>query len=833
MSKQQQRRPSTVRAAAKESFLSRFSPLQLDLLCIGLLYVLMLVVFRGIVFDNAAFSSEGDTASAMSFSEAGNRIAQTENVDVLWMPQFFSGMPTFGNVAYVPHNVSYVQFVLQYGLNLFFLNGHWTWLVVYYFLGSVFMFLMMRVMKFSRPAAMLGAVLFMLGPFNIALASEGHGSKLMALTYIPLVFMLTHLLFERKDLLSFGLLTAAIGTLALTNHMQIVYYGFIVIGLYLLYHIIMNVRTAPGRTAVITAAFAGAVVLGLCISSYIYLSVHEYAQFSIRGGGTAGAPGGLAWDYATNWSWHPQEILTLFIPSFFGFQSPTYWGTMPFTMSTIYVGVLPLLLAGIALVYNRSRLTIFFGILALIMLFMSFGKHFPVVYGLMFDYLPYFNKFRVPVMIMHLLPFVVGVLAGYGLEFLLKPSEKMTKERTETLSRTLLIAGSALLGILVLATIMKSSLYASLSGTMFMKEDEMPSLRQQYGDQANAALAQLKSARFDLLWKDFVKFIFLAVASLGIVILYLKKKAPVAVLTAAVFILVLVDLMIVINRGNYVTPTPQTQLETRFKPDATVTYLQSQPGLFRIFPLAGLFMDNTYAYHGLQSIGGYSPAKLKIYQTMLDSCLYVSPDPNFPLNMNIVNMLNAEYLIFAGRLPEDRFPLAYVDQEKRVGVYKNPAALPRTFFVDTVLVAQNDSEVFGTLNSPLFNAGGMAVVQGTSAVACTRPDSAQAAITEYKSRTITIKAYTSSTALLVLSEVYYPAGWKATIDGTETEILRTNSVLRSVVVPAGDHTVVFSFDPPLYSAGYTLTNVAWGIAFLCILIGLWQVPAVREKLKKK
>ena len=75
---------------------------------------------------------------------------------------------------------------------------------------------------------------------------------------------------------------------------------------------------------------------------------------------------------------------------------------------------------------------------------------------------------------------------------------------------------------------------------------------------------------------------------------------------------------------------------------------------------------------------------------MLDSCLYASADPSFPLNMNIVNMLNTEYLIFAGRLPEDKFPLVYVDQEKRVGVYKNPCALPRTFFVDTVLVAHSE-----------------------------------------------------------------------------------------------------------------------------------------------
>jgi uncharacterized membrane protein YfhO len=125
----------------------------------------------------------------------------------------------------------------------------------------------------------------------------------------------------------------------------------------------------------------------------------------------------------------------------------------------------------------------------------------------------------------------------------------------------------------------------------------------------------------------------------------------------------------------------------------------------------------------------------------------------------------------------------------------------------------------------------MAVVEKAPSVACTRPDSTQAAITEYKSRSITIKAYASSTALLVLSEVYYPAGWKATIDGTETEILRTNSVLRSVVVPPGDHTVVFSFNPPVYAAGYTISNVAWGIALLCVLIGLWQVPAVRERIR--
>lgn len=833
MSKQHKRHTAT-RGGATPSFLSRFSPLQRDLLCIGMLYVLMLVIFRGIVFQNAAFQTEGDTAAALSYAEAGSRLEKAEGEDVLWMPGFFSGMPTFGNVAYIPHNVSYVQTVLQYTLNLLFLNGHWTWLVVYYFLGSVFMFLMMRVLHFSRPAALFAAILFMVAPYNIALASEGHGSKLMALAYVPLVFMLTHLLFERRDILSFGLLTAAVGTLALTNHMQIVYYAFIVIGLYLLYHIILHVRTAPGRMATVTALFAAAVVLGLAISSYIYLSVHEYAQFSIRGGGTAGSTGGLAWDYATNWSWHPEEIITLLIPSFFGFQSPYYWGTMPFTQSTIYIGVLPLLLAGVALVFNRTRLAVFFGILIVVMLLVSFGKHFPLVYGLMFDYLPFFNKFRVPVMILHLLPFVVGVLAGYGLEFLMAPPEGTPAERLDRIARNLLIGVGVLIGVLLVATLVKSSIAAAISGSMLAKEDELALYRQQYGQQAEAIMAQLKQLRFDALWKDFVKFVLLAAASVGLVALYLKRKLPATVITVVVFALLLLDLLLVVNKGNYIDPKPQKQLETRFQPDATVSFLQKEPGLFRVFPLGGdLFMDNSFAYHGLQSIGGYSPAKLKIYQMMLDSCLYASPDQTFPINMNIVNMLNAGYLMAEGRLPEDRFQLVHVDEAKRILTYRNPAALPRVFFVDTVLVAQNMTGVYAALNSPAFDPASQAVLEKAPPAPVGPPDSAGAAITEYRSRTITIKAHTSDQALMVLSEVYYPAGWTATIDGQPAEILKTNAVLRSVVVPPGEHTVVFRFDPPLYSAGYAISNVAWLIALGCVLFGLWRLPQVREKLKKQ
>jgi hypothetical protein len=832
-----------------DNFFSTLSPLKQDLLCLAALYIVTIVLFRGIIFQNAAFSAEGDTAAASSYAEAGNRIAAAEGVDVLWMPYFFSGMPTFGNVAYLPHDVNYLQKVVSFILNFLYLNGTWTWYIVYYLLGGVFMFFLGRVLGLSRLPALFAAVTFMLAPYSMGLASEGHGSKLMALSYLPLVFMLTHLLFERRDLLSLGLLAAALGTLLLTNHMQIVYYALAVLALYLLDQIVLDFRENKGRALGKTLLFVGALVIGFAISSYIYLSVYEYSQYSIRGGGAAGIPGGLTWEYATNWSWHPEEFLTLLVPSFFGFQNPYYWGTMPFTNSTVYIGILPVFFAVLALIYRRTRLTIFMALLTLLMFFVAFGKYFPIVYELLFNVLPFFNKFRVPVMILHLLPFTMGILAAIGFEFLLeihnRPAGHEThKAQRDTvipkLNRGLLYAAGAVGVLLLLGVMFKSSLFQSLSGSSLAKEGELAMYQQQYGNQAQQIMAQLKQARFDMLWRDFVKFVLIAAGSIALTVLFLTKRIKTVWFVGLLFAVLITDLVVVINKGNYVDPKPRTALEQTFQPDATISFLQQQPGAFRVLPLGrnpangqDYFMDNSFAYHGIQSVGGYSPAKLKIYQTMLDSCLYRGADPNFPINMNIVNMLNAQYIIAAARLPEDRFTLVNTDAQKGVLTYMNPNVLPRAWFVDEVTTARNVDQVYRALNSSAFDVKRSAVVEKAITQNVGKPDSSSVEVVEFKSRTVTLKATTSAQALLVVSEVYYPAGWKAFVDGVETEIFKTNAVLRSVVVPAGTHEVTFKFEPALYDIGYTLSRAAWGITLLCILGGLWGIPSIRKRFLRR
>jgi hypothetical protein len=825
------RKHAPKQTAETKGWFSSQSPLVQDLLCIGALYAVTLILFRGVVFDGAVLGTEGDAANHLSNVHPLTVIENTEGVAPLWSPFIFSGMPTSGSLMYVSPWTNPVNYLCVSLLQLLFLNGALSWLVVHYFLGGVFMFFLMRAWNFSRVASLLAAFTFMLSPFAISLAEAGHGSKLRSLSYLPLVVLLTHVLLEKRSLLTFGLLSAALGTLLLTNHVQIVYYALIVVGLYAAYYIAMSFRDRPATKL---SMMAGAILLGLGIAAIVYLPVYEYSHFSIRGGGTEGTPGGLTWEYATNWSTHPAELITLLIPSFFGFQSPYYWGSMPFTSSTFYAGIVPIVLSVIALSLKRNRTAVFLLGLTVLVLLMSFGKHFAPLYDLFFQYLPFFNKFRAPSTILHLLPFTLGALATIGLAALWETDPQ--SDRGRKLARVLMIVLGMLGGFLLLGFLLKSSLFSMLSSSSLVKEGEVELYTRQYGARATQIVDQLKQIRFygneDMpgLWGDFLRFSFLGLASVGIVFARLRGYLSRGWMAGLLMVLLLVDLLQM--DAKFIRPVPSRSVEDRFRPDQTIAFLKQQEEPFRVFPVGEYFMDNTYAYNGIETIGGYSPAKLKIYQTMLDSCMYRGVDPLLPLNMNIVNMLNVRYLVASGQLPGDRFQLVSADQARRKYTFLNSGALPRAFFVKNVRVAASDSEVFSILNAQDFDAATTAVVGEPLPLAVGVPDSASAEIVEWKSRSIRVKTYASDPAFLVLSEVYYPAGWEATIDGTPAEIHRTNYVLRGVVVPEGSHEVVLTFEPETISLGRTISIGAWLITGICIIIGLWNTPAVKDRLRR-
>ena len=802
-----------------KSWFDQIASWKQDLICIGAMWILLLVLFNGIVFKDLIFSDSGDTAAHESWVAAMKHIQETEQTDALWIPYIFSGMPVSGALLF-PKDVNYVQECIIFPISkvLFFGSKMFWMLMPFLFMGCT-MYFFGRTLKFSPLISLFAALVMMLNPYAVGLPETGHGSKLIVLGYIPLLFLLTYTLMQRRSLLSLGLLSAAVGTMLLARHPQMALYGLMIIGLYTLYELIYDVRKSPGVAITKGGMFAVAVILGFAIYAYHALPTLEYAQYSIRGsGGEAGATGGLSYDYATNWSFHPFEMINLLIPSFFGFENPYYWGWMPFTNSTVYVGLVPLLLAGVAIAFRRTRFTWFLLGITVFFFFVSFGKHFSLVYDLLFNYLPYFNKLRIPVMILHVLPLTMGLLAAFGLSYILEfvrqaKAPDLEKWR-KSLVKLVLVAG----GILIIGMAFNNALFSMMPGGMFQKEGELGSLRQQYGGQASQALSQLKQARFDLLWKDYVKFTLLAGVAIGLLIAFLKRKMHESSFILALIVLTVIDLAIYDER--YITPKPESASSQPFASDPTLARLREEARTtpFRVFDPSGqLDQENKLMFNLIESVDGYSPAKLKIYQEMRDSCFRTG-------NSNVFSMLNVKYLVS---------PRQAEDGSVHIVAQPMPAALPRAWFVDSIQVARSKQEVFATLNDATWNPRSTAILEKKVPVGMSSSIGATASITSHASRDIVINATTSSAALLVLSEIYYPAGWKAFIDGSETEIFKTNYILRSVVVPAGTHVVEFKFEPQSFQAGLTVTNAAWGGVATLILISLILVPGVRRKLGLK
>ncbi len=357
--------------------------LKKDLVCAGFMLLVVYVLFWPVVYSNLDLAATGgDFTATYHWMNAIKHIEETEGIKPLWIPYVYGGMPVASTLLY-PDDYSWIEAILTGGIGLqrssisiatlLFGSGDVHYFLFHVFLGGLFTYMLARSLKLPHLGALLAGCVFMLNPYAIGLGESFHWSKLAVFSYIPLLFLLAHRLMQKKDLLTFGLLSATIGTMFLNRHPQIAFYGMLLVGCYFLYEFIADVRKEPAKHAVAGALLAAAVVLGLAIYAYEMLPTKEYAEYSVRGGGGEGASGGASYEWATNWSLHPYEMITYIVPSWFGFGAqvglewkgqsvpdfPGYWGWMPSTDNPPYIGIVPVILAIFALVYRRNRMTWF------------------------------------------------------------------------------------------------------------------------------------------------------------------------------------------------------------------------------------------------------------------------------------------------------------------------------------------------------------------------------------------------------------------------------------------------------------------------------------------
>ena len=782
-----------------------------DALICFIFVVLGVFVYRAYIFDGKTDITPDIMGVGAPFDRFVQGFHDQYDEAPLWYPHIFGGMPFQASGSY--HHLQYsfealVNAVLPKGL-IDALHGRYLF---HLFLGAVSMFFLGRVLALSRSACLVASAAFV---FSSHMMGTEHANRFICFMHIPLVFLATYLVFNRGRLFDAVLLGGALGSQLCSFHPQIAFYTAMLIGLYAAYALLNDFRDRKPIRVLLrhSALFTGGVVLAVAIAAVLVFPLQEYAQYSARslsvGGSDVNVP------FATSWSFPPVEILTFIIPSFAGFGGPLYWGDMPFTDFPNYLGIVVVVLAVTGIVLNRSRMTLFLVIAAILALLVSFGRHLPPVSYVMLHFVPFFGKFRAPVMILVLLQFAVALLAGYGMHALVGRIRAGKDGLRIFTGRLISVVGGVLLLVLLL-TMFEFSFQAFMTG-IYERADAAHGSRGALVNNPDYQ-ARINDMRFDLLMRDlWIMALFLCAAG-GLI--FTTRRNP-ALFVTGISVLLVVDLLLVADKLIDPQDDP-TRIETYYSARQTeiVNAMQDDTGLYRILPV-NEFNSNEYGYFGISTIGGYHPAKMGIYQELMDQVGLNT----FP----VLNMLNTRYLV--SQQPVESGGLTPVVESEGGYLYRNETALPRAFLVDSVRVIAEKDAIFEAMRDPGFRPGEYAILEKPVAERLGPLGDSSVEITLHTPHRIEMAVDAAAPSLLVLSEIYYPAGWRATMDGLPAEIHKTNYVLRSVVVPEGRHEVVMTFEPLSFTAGHLVSRIASTL----VLAGLIAAGAmrIRKRLKNR
>ncbi len=823
MAKKDYKKKSTkAKPKEKSSFLKLdLTPTQQFLFALVAITILILAYFAPIVFENKIPPSTDIAAwkgNAQSIIEA----RKAHDYTPLWANNVFSGMPAH-LISLRPPFEQPARYLIE-GISAVI-----QWQALYYVLGALGMLLLLRFWSISLPASLFASLAFIWWPHLLGMLEAGHNSKVQTIMLIPLILYSFLLLLKRANLLNFTLFTIAFSLAVRAGHYQIVFYTGLVLVFFGVVRIVKMIvdKEISGAMVRLGLVIVG-LVFGVAMSSFQTLQVREYSKYSIRGGTGEEGSTGLDFEYATQWSLHPGEMYNFIIPRYWGGHSsqlyegeavpqlsgrviPGYWGHMPFTSTTDYLGVVAVFFAviGVVLGWRRTEVKILV-VLFIFSALMAFGRHFPPLYKLFFNLVPFFNKFRVPTMIVVIIMFSNAVLAGIGVhELLARAKEKNSNALIKKLA--------AIFGVFVLLGLIPLLLRNSLP---LARPEEF----QNYNEQV---MALIQSARFDLLKGDALRMLALVAGAFGLAFAFVKGWLSKSIFAGAIIVLLLIDL-IPIDKRYMQQLIPKQQMENYFAKTPVDEFLLNDSDRFRVFPVGELSGQAHWSYFH-ESIEGYHPAKLRIYQDIRESCLLNGTDPGFqnnpqlPINWNIVDMLNAKYVLAPGKLQHPQLTQVFEDAQQQIVVYENPSALPRVFGVGETEIIPDRQARFARLNQAEFQPDSVAIVEEKLPEPIAAPTQWSAEITRYEPNYIDVQVQTDQQTLMVLSEIFYPAGWKADIDGQSTKICNVNHILRGVIVPAGTSSVHFKLEPQSYTISTAMMGSSIVVIYILLVIGLVPV----------
>ncbi|MDP3025387.1 MAG: YfhO family protein [candidate division Zixibacteria bacterium] len=780
--------------------------------------VLTILMFREFIFSNQMlYGSDTIEAGVMFRSFYANFVKQFHSIP-LWNPYLFGGLPF---VDAMHGDTFYPLAILQFILPIYKALG-WK-LVLTIFLAGIFTFYCMRTLGFSRGISIIGALAYMFSANLVSWVYAGHDGRMYVTSLLPLNLLFLEKSLRSRKLIHFILFGGTIGLLILANHPQLAYFAMWGLGLYFLMSLIWDYKDNRKVARLIkpVAYFVVALVLGLALSLVQILPPYIYVnKYSPR------AEGARGYEFATSWSFHPEELVSQFVPEFAGLNLETensYWGRNPFKINSDYGGIVPLLFAIVALVLVRNRKVWFFSGLGLLALIYSLGAHTPL-FRLFYYFVPQVKSFRAPGLILFLLVFSVLVMALFGLEKILHGVKDLKDKKK--INKLLLVVVLIFFGFAFLFSVAGSGLLSLWNGILY---SDIPAQKK------DIMLLNLPNITRGF-W---ISFLLVGGVVAG-VYLYLQGKLKRSYFLFWIGALLFLDLWRwdakFIQNFDY---------QTYFQKDQAIDYLKQDKEPYRALVIPGTFpMSNFLAFYGIDEAFGYHGNELKRYDDFTEKSYLESARTQAEYGQRYLDflfgpkpdLLNVKYLLFRGVFPDtSKYKLVLRAGDKNL--YINSNYLPRARMVYKYEVIKDKDKILQRLKEPDFDYRGSIILEEEPKIEGCRDASlcvsTPARVTEDKINSLTVEAETDKPGLLVLSENAYPA-WKAFVDGKETKIYTADYIFRAIPLEKGKHKIDLIYSSKPYNIGKT-SSILTGLFYLFILgfLGVKTLTGKKGELKEE
>ncbi len=805
-----------------------------DLLAILTMVVLLFAFFWGAIFGGGFI--DFDNLSSLAFRPFIEQASKVGNFP-LWIPLIFSGMPAYASLLVTGNRTWDIIAQLFTNISVGFggiFGSDVARVLFFYILYGIGIYWLLRYKNFERTVGLFSAFAAIFSTYVITWIMIGHNTKPIVLAMFPYTFLFFEKLKEKFSFLNLGLLIIAFSVMFIGNHLQMIFYGGLALAIYVIYDLIAGIvkkeNVIPRIRAGILVVFS--LVLAFLMSADRYFSTFEYAPYSVRGSAPivklqmdkTQKSDKSDYEYATMWSYHPKELITFFVPSYFGFgvreyregKVSTYWGTKESEDSPPYMGIIVLALAIIGLIHFRKNVFIqSLIVISLIGIFLSFGKNVPFIYNLFYNYFPSFSKFRAPSMALVLLHFTIPILAAFGFKALREMRQKPNQFKKFT-TWLIIIPLAFLLIAFFFSAFMKTS-YITAAGS----SETFQSYGKAYG---NEIVMELQ----EFVWSKTIQDLYinaLFLVAFGIFsALYIQNKLQYITLITISGIITIIDLFrIDTERMEYSKEQDATAVFESRKD--IYDFIKRDTGIYRIADFSAN-PANLTAYYLVENINGYHAAKLRVYQDLLDVANMEGMEGSTSQLYNpfLWNLLNVKYLVFTRKL-EGVEPI-YQGANFQAYVYPNFGYYPRAFFVKSIVV-EKPIEILNHLKQGDFNPTNTLYVEQPINISDLGYDTtSKVNFLEKRNEYIKIETESNVKSILFISEIYYPY-WKAYIDGKETTIIKANYAFRGIIVPPGKHTIEMKYHSPGFEKGKNLSLFANILTI--IILGLGIYSNVRKK----